>query len=116
MVAPILQKLIFNREPDDVLDWADKVSRWSIKRIIPSHLANDIKATSKDFRRAFSFLEAKPNTQNSIFNLFNGGSTSSGPRPLESDLQVLNAASEVLTKRGVIKPEAPLVTRRIYSR
>jgi hypothetical protein len=38
LVAPILQKLILNRYPVETLDFADKVARWDIKRIIPAHL------------------------------------------------------------------------------
>ena len=73
LVAPILQKLIFNREPKQVLDWADKVSQWPIKRIIPCHLANDIKTNSNEFRKAFNFLEEStisPSFLNKFFNLF----------------------------------------------
>lgn len=121
LVAPILQKLIFNREPAEVLDWADKVSKWSIKRIIPCHLANDIKASGQDFRKAFRFLEASPSQPTNIFSSLFGGlqksttntNTSGGglPQVREEDLSVLNSASEILTKSGVIKPEAPPVVR-----
>jgi len=38
LVAPILQKLILNRYPIETLAFADKVSKWPIKRIIPAHL------------------------------------------------------------------------------
>jgi len=38
LVAPILQKLILNRNPVEVLDFADKVAQWDIERIIPAHL------------------------------------------------------------------------------
>lgn len=38
LVAPILQKLILNRNPIEVLDFADKVAQWPIERIIPAHL------------------------------------------------------------------------------
>jgi hypothetical protein len=65
IVAPILRKLIFNREPEMVIEWADRVSQWPIKRIIPSHLANDIKASGKDFRDAFRFLEMPASASNS---------------------------------------------------
>lgn len=37
-VAPILQQLILNREPIEVLDFADEVAKWDIERIIPAHL------------------------------------------------------------------------------
>ena len=57
LVAPILQKLILNREPRRVLAWADRVAQWPISRIIPSHFENDIAADGKAFRAAFNFLE-----------------------------------------------------------
>lgn len=56
LVAPILQKLILNREPERVLRWVDKVSKWPIKRIIPAHFQNRIKASNKQFSNAFDFL------------------------------------------------------------
>lgn len=57
LVAPILQKLILNREPRRVLDWVEKVSQWPMTRIIPSHFENDIAADGRAFRAAFNFLE-----------------------------------------------------------
>jgi len=38
LVAPILQTLILNRSPIEVLDFADEVAKWDIQRIIPGHL------------------------------------------------------------------------------
>jgi hypothetical protein len=92
LVAPILQKLIMDREPDRVLDWADKVAQWPIKRIIPSHMQNNIKTTASDFRKAFSFLETE---------------TPSGPRPDEKDFQLLNVVSDIFTTLGVVAPRVP---------
>ena len=43
LVAPILRKLILDREPVKVLAWADQVSQWPMKRIIPAHFENNIK-------------------------------------------------------------------------
>ena len=63
LIAPILQTLIFNRGPDAVLAWADKISQWDFQQIIPCHLSAPIKATPADFRQAFDFL-GKPNPQN----------------------------------------------------
>lgn len=83
-VAPILRKIILNREPSVVLAWADRVSRWPIKRIIPAHMDNNIPSTGAEFRRAFSFLEGK-NTA-----------------PLQADYALLNAASTILTKFGIV--------------
>lgn len=136
LVAPILQKLLLNRDPETVLAWADTVSKWPIKRIIPCHFANDIKATGSDFRKAFGFLEEAPKvvktrSATSPFTLpFNfslkktkestvgaaAGSSSSpvaaiyGPNPLEGDLKLLNDASQLLTKLGVLGPPAKLVS------
>ncbi|WP_059000824.1 DUF4336 domain-containing protein [Leptolyngbya sp. NIES-2104] len=57
IVAPILQRLILNREPQIVIDWAEKVASWDFERIIPCHLDAPIDANSQEFRAAFSFLE-----------------------------------------------------------
>lgn len=57
IVAPILQRLILNREPQTVIDWADKVASWDFERIIPCHLDAPIEADAKEFRSAFGFLE-----------------------------------------------------------
>lgn len=93
LVAPILRELILNREPDVVLNWADQVSKWNIKRIIPSHLQNNIPSSSKSFRKAFDFLEKK-NINRRI-----------APSPEPDDLFLLSTLSDVLTKFGVIAPK-----------
>lgn len=59
-VAPILQTLILNRDPQKVIAWADRVASWDFKMIVPCHFGNAIAATPNDFRRAFSFLEKSP--------------------------------------------------------
>ncbi len=56
-VAPILQTLILNRDPQAAIAWADKVANWDFVRIIPCHFDNAIAATPLEFRQAFSFLE-----------------------------------------------------------
>jgi hypothetical protein len=89
LVAPILRKLILDREPQRVLQWADQISRWNIKRIIPSHLENNIKANGKEFREAFSFLEYKKDSK---------------ARPLPEDLNFLNIISDICTKYGIVAP------------
>ena len=110
LVAPILQKLILNRDPEIVLEWADKVAKWPITRIIPCHFSNDLKATSKDFRKAFEFLE-EPEKVPFPLSLF---STSKKlvPFPNERDCSLLSNASKELTKSGVLYKEAPLVRRK----
>ncbi len=57
LVAPILQKLILNRAPQETLDWATRVASWDFNRILPCHLDAPLLADSRQFRRAFAFLE-----------------------------------------------------------
>ena len=86
-VAPILSKLILDREPQKVLAWADAVSKWPIKRVIPCHYTNNVKASGKEFRRAFSFLERKSNNPTGA---------------MKEDLALLNGVSDIFTKLGVV--------------
>ena len=95
LVAPILQTLLLNREPIEVLDFADAVSKWEIERIIPAHFKNDLKYTGADFRRAYTFLEAS-------------GEPKGQPKPLEADLKLLRDAEVGLVGAGVIFPTPPL--------
>lgn len=103
-VAPILQKLILNRDPEKVLAFVNEVSKWNFKRIIPCHLGNDIKSNPREFREAFSFLEEL----GPIAKLTRGKSP---PQALEEDCELLNDASKNLAEQGVIYPVAPLVKR-----
>mmetsp|Transcript_47972 Transcript_47972/g.57841 ORF Transcript_47972/g.57841 Transcript_47972/m.57841 type:complete len:510 (+) Transcript_47972:117-1646(+) len=95
LVAPILQKLILNRYPIETLEFADKVASWKFSRIIPAHLANNLAYTGKDYRLAFSFLDAK-------------GVPKGLPRPLEADFQTLNDAEINLMESGAITKLPPL--------
>jgi hypothetical protein len=95
LVAPILQILILNRNPIETLDFADKVSKWPIERIIPAHLKNNLKYSGKDYRKAFSFLEA-------------GGEPPGQPKPLKADVQALRDAEENLVQSGAIARCPPL--------
>lgn len=88
-MAPILQTLILNRFPVEVLDFADEVAKWPIERIIPAHLENNLKYTGKDYRRAFTFLEAN-------------GEPKGQPKPLAADLQLLRDAEANLQESGAI--------------
>lgn len=63
LVAPILQTLILNRSPQEILYWADKVSRWNFQRIIPSHLDSPLTVEVSQFRQAFSFLQHQSTVQ-----------------------------------------------------
>ena len=95
MVAPILQVLILNRNPIEVLDFADAVAKWDIERIIPAHFKNDLKYTGADFRKAYTFLEAK-------------GEPVGQPKPLAADLQLLKDSEVGLLESGAIAPCPPL--------
>lgn len=95
LVAPILQTLILNRTPVQVLDFADTVSTWDIERIIPSHFKNDLKYGGRDYRKAFSFLEAT-------------GVPRGLPKPLDADLQFLKESEEGLIESGAIVICPPL--------
>lgn len=95
LVAPILQKLILNRVPVETLDFADKVAKWDIETIIPAHLKNNLKYTGKDYRKAFSFLEAN-------------GVPSGSPKPLDADFQTLNDAEINLLESGAINKCPPM--------
>ena len=57
IVAPILQTLIFNRDAEAVLAWADRIAQWDFQQILPCHFSAPIAATPDEFRRAFDFLE-----------------------------------------------------------
>ena len=96
LVAPILQTLLLNRSPVEVLDFADRVAAWDIQRIIPAHLQNDLPLTGRDYRQAFGFLEAQ-------------GVPEGFPRPLKADLQTLLDAEASLVESGAIAPAPPAV-------
>lgn len=60
IVAPILQTLIFNRGPQAVRAWADRIAQWDFTQVIPCHFSAPVQATPSEFRAAFNFLD-QPN-------------------------------------------------------
>ena len=106
-MAPILQKLILNREPERVLDWVNKVSEWPISRIIPCHFANDIKASASDFKKAFEFLQ-EPEATNPLSNFIaafdSRKSKNICPVGDKDDIKFLEEISVTLTAQGVLFP------------
>ncbi len=87
IVAPILQRLILNREPEIVIDWAEKVASWNFERIIPCHLDAPIVTGAKEFRAAFGFLEK------------------SGDRTLpDEDFELLKTIEQGLIKTKITPP------------
>ena len=90
---PILTKLILDREPQITLDWVDRVCQRfpDIKRIVPCHLNNDVKASAKDFSDAFEVLRSQPTSLKQ-------------QRPLVEDLALLQKASDLLTDLKIVAP------------
>lgn len=94
-VAPILQTLILNQAPSQVLDWADKVALWGFQRIISCHFDSPIEASPHQFRQAFTFLEKK---------LF-VSQDASGNQPLtEKDFEFIRELEKELVRRGIASP------------
>ena len=117
-MAPILQVLLLNRDPGPVLDWADRVAKWPFSRVIPCHLANDVAASPKEFRKAFRFLEKDSGAWGGggggggLASLFGGGGgQGKGAQPLAEDLQFLRDAEETLVGLGTLFPAAEPVDR-----
>jgi len=113
-VAPILQKLILNREPEKVLSWVDAVCKWPFSRIIPCHLSNDLKAGPREFRAAFDFLyepAAAPTSFSFPWTRKSDRGAGYG-KVFQEEAGFLSGVSEQLTKQGVLFPEAPLVKRK----
>jgi hypothetical protein len=85
LVAPILQQLILNRDPQQTGDWIDRVTQWDFQQIVPCHLQAPISATPIEFRAAFDFL-------------LKGRQSSS------TDFQLLQNIDISLSKLGIIPP------------
>ena len=88
-VAPILQRLILNRDPQEAIDWADRVASWNFQRIIPCHFDAPLYVTPDQFRQAFAFLEKR--------------SIEVAPLPPE-DFEFLEELEESLNRRGITPP------------
>ncbi|MGF1514184.1 MAG: DUF4336 domain-containing protein [Elainellaceae cyanobacterium] len=84
-VAPILQLLILNRNPQEVRRWVGQVTTWEIQRIVTAHLASPIAATAADVGRAFEFVEA-------------------GSELPQGDLGTIQELNEDLVRLGAIPP------------
>jgi len=89
---PILTKLILDREPNKTLDWVRRITdRFDFDHIIPGHLNNYVQAGPKEFSQAFDVLRSNPN-EGVVFP----------QRALAEDLALLQEASDLLTKFGVV--------------
>lgn len=102
IVAPILQTLIFNREPQKVLNWVDQVAQWNFRRVIPCHLDAPVRASPRQLSQAFDFLRPEPSKR--------GWFTRSKP-PVslpEADLEFLDEFDRFLCDRNITPPPTPL--------
>jgi hypothetical protein len=93
LVAPILQTLILNRDPEQTLEWVNRVSAWDFQRIVPCHFEPLIVSNGTQFREAFAFLlssQLKPSSSSQTFS--------------DEDLTVLRELDEILTRRGITPP------------
>lgn len=108
--------LLLNRNPEAVLDWADRVSGWPFRRVIPCHLANNVATTPQEFRNAFRFLEKEGKGRamgwGQFWTIFGeGGRSGRGAQPLDEDLQFLRDAERTLVELGTLFPAAETVDR-----
>ncbi|NJL45509.1 MAG: DUF4336 domain-containing protein [Leptolyngbyaceae cyanobacterium SM2_3_12] len=97
-VAPILKTLIFNRDPNQVLQWANQVATWQFERIIPAHLEAPVMARPEQFLAAFRFLQGALPADSGL-----------EPGPEIEDLQLLQEIEATLLKRGLTVPRQPLL-------
>lgn len=52
-VPPILRTLIFNRSPEEVLAWGDRIASWRPTSVLPAHLAGPVRTDAAQIRSAF---------------------------------------------------------------
>jgi len=98
-VAPILQALILDHNPQAVIDWANQVASWNFERVIPCHFDAAIATTPAEFRQTFALFEAaQPSSE--IF-----GSTSQPLPP--ADIDFIRKLEEALDRRGITSAPAP---------
>lgn len=90
---PILTKLILDREPEATLAFVDRVRRRfaNLERIIPCHLNNNVSCTAQEFYEAFDPLRSRPEKL-------------IPQRALVEDLALLQKASDLFTKYGIVAP------------
>jgi hypothetical protein len=89
LVAPVLQRLIFNRGAKTVLSWVDAIATWNFRQIIPCHLASPVVADAQAFRQAFQFLDPQASTAYEL--------------PSE-DFALLEQINQGLYKSGIMPP------------
>lgn len=104
IVAPILRKLIFNRDPEVVLEWADQVAQWNFRRLIPCHLDAPVTTTPQQFSQAFDFLRPTPPPKKGLF-----AKSKKVPANLPAeDMVFLDQVDQFLCDRNITPPAKPL--------
>jgi Domain of unknown function (DUF4336) len=93
LVAPILQTLILNRAPREVLAWADQIAQWDFQRLVPCHFDAPVAVGPSQVRQAFAFLEPA-----AIASL---SATTDLPT---ADFALLQSLDTALTRLGVTPP------------
>lgn len=92
LVAPILQTLILNRQPQTVVNWVEQIARWDIEQIIPCHQEAPVAATGHDVKQAFSFL--RKNTE----------SSSDQPSLPADDIEFMQGLDDALKRSRITPP------------
>ncbi|AIE72825.1 hypothetical protein D082_02960 [Synechocystis sp. PCC 6714] len=90
-VAPILQELILNREPETVWQWGEKITSWPIEKLIPCHFSAPVITNGEQILQAFSFLQK-----------------SSSPNDLlpQEDRRILQRIDQFLVRWRITPPRA----------
>ncbi|KAK3288618.1 hypothetical protein CYMTET_3916 [Cymbomonas tetramitiformis] len=106
LVPPILQSLVLSKRPTLVKEWVAKICKWNFQQIIPAHFTAPIRANSRDFERAFQFLDEEPASPPKQSWLPKFGREKDGLVQLaEADMKLFSEVDEVLIRSGVVKGE-----------
>eukprot|EP00873_Tetraselmis_striata_P034461 jgi/Tetstr1/454725/TSEL_041611.t1 len=57
LVPPILRRLVLSRYPQQVLSWAEDVTRWPFTHVVAAHFSARVAVDPPAVRRAFAFLD-----------------------------------------------------------
>ena len=82
-----------------MLAWVDRVAALKFTRVIPCHMANDVRASGADFKRAFAFLRPASASPGSASRV-----PQAAPQAQAADLAFLDRAQQFLTAIGVVAP------------
>jgi hypothetical protein len=104
-VAPILERLILNRAPQQTLAWANLVASWNFERIVPCHFAI-ADATPQQFLDAFHFLHQflQETHSSQVDPLGSQPSTAPSTAPSNQDYQLLNLLEQTLQQWRILLP------------